>query len=238
MLSKQKKFAAKKKEKPVKVKVVDLDFTPQGMEYWETRSSKDKKKDWNESKYESWIEGYWQSYKHTHRFLLAPAIRKLVRQPDSILEVGCSAAPNIRLLEREFPMTKLAGIDINADSIRFSQSMMNRPTFMVGSVFSIPFYDKSFDVVFADAVLMYVAPIAIRQAIGEMVRIAKKGIVLIDWYDEARDGIIKDFHWARNYPSLFESEDWKTVVDRPLTLKDWPTESWARNGHLFVFKPY
>lgn len=105
--------------------------------------------------------------------------------------------------------------------------------FYVGGVSRLPFDTQSFDVGLTDAVLIYSDPREIGQALDELVRVARKALILVEWYDESLLGIIKDYHWCRDYKTLLENRGYKVSVQK-ITKKDWPSANWTKNGRVFV----
>lgn len=201
----------------------------QGEDYWRKRPATDKKKDWNFDG--SWLSGYIDSIDHPHRDLITDVIGKLPSR--SLLEVGCSIGPNLILCNALFKGMKLAGIDVSEVSIKHAKGLKYSFDLKVASVMDIPFDDDEFDVVLADAVLMYVPPDDIEYAISEMSRVAKKAIVVVDWHDRSRLGVVKNYHWARNYERLLTDQGFK-VKKIKITKKEWPTKTWAKNGYAYI----
>ena len=80
------------------------------------------------------------------------------------MEVGCSAGVNIYVISQAFPGVKLYGIDINKRAIeegkkQFERMGMSNVFLYTGKADKLKrFDDKSKDVVFTDAILMYIGP--------------------------------------------------------------------------------
>lgn len=205
-------------------------MAPQDENYWINRPINDLNSDWKGPG--GWIEGYWESWQHPHRQLIINAIR-LLWPVAGILEIGCASGPNLRRLKEEFPETQLAGVDVNENAIRWARERMAGPILKVSKATELPFEDKSFDIVLADAVLIYVPPKDIKKVISEMDRVARKAIILCEWDAKAKLGKIVDDHWARDYKALLE--DGGFLVEKyKLTSQDWPAEKWERNGYLYI----
>ena len=49
------------------------------------------------------------------------------------------------------------------------------------------FEDKSFDIVFTGAALMHIGPDRIKKVIKEILRIAKKALILVEWYNQKEE---------------------------------------------------
>jgi len=198
--------------------------------YWKNRAENDTKNDWGDNETQDWIEDYWKSQDHPHRKVIVNALESFV-PIESVLEVGCNCGPNLALIKDRFHCP-IYGIDINEESIRSAVRHFPFAEFRVADATKIPFVDKFADVVIADAVLMYIPPKLIRAAISEMIRVAKKGIVIIDWYyGGSKYGKLFDNHWARNYVALFKEFNLK-AYRRKLSVKEWPRPIWQKWGYI------
>lgn len=198
----------------------------QGEEYWKNRLKDDSKRDWGYGA-GSWIEDYCLSIDHSHRRLIVEALEGF---NGSILEVGCNCGANLKLIQDKYPEIQLAGIDVNADVIERAKEFLPKPIFKVASVLNIPFEDKEFEVVIADAVFMYIEDIA--RALTEIDRVVRRGVVIVDWSDGASEKV-KEFHWVRDYKALLEALGFDVSVKK-LTKEEWPSENWEKNGYIFI----
>lgn len=214
-------------------------FQPEDELYWRSRPLGDNRKDWNQNS-KNWIEDYWGSKFHPHRDLILYAIGKC--EPfESVLEIGCNAGINIARMREKFTYLKdnnLAGSDANKDAIRFAKTKLPAVNWSVESATAIPFQDNQYDVILADAVLMYVGPKEINAAMSEIGRVAKKAVVICDWWDgQSKLGVLKDYHWARNYSVLLSRLGFK-VEKIKITKEFWPSDNWVKNGWVFIGKKY
>jgi hypothetical protein len=134
---------------------------------------------------DDWIEGYWSTRNHPHRSFLVERIQKFF--PNNVLEIGCSCGPNLYHVARKLRYAKVRGIDINPIAVQkgnkwFKKQGIFNVKLEVGRAQElVKFPDKSFDVVFTDAVLIYISPDEIRQVIREMLRIGHV-IILVEWH--------------------------------------------------------
>lgn len=129
-----------------------------------------------------------ESISHPHRKLLLDKISSY--SPfENILEIGCNAGPNLCLLSKKVPNARIYGIDINSKAIEegkkhLKEEGMNNVFLSVRRADRLEsFGDKSIDVVFTDAVLMYIGPDKIYNVIGEMIRVARKAIIFNEWHN-------------------------------------------------------
>ena len=208
--------------------------TVEGEAYWSKRPADDERLDWR-NQAGSWVEEYVQSAVHPHRESVVEAVRSF-SEVVGILEVGCNAGPNLLRLAEAFPETQLAGFDINPHAISRACEVLPRAILKEGSLSAFPFGDKEFDIGVADAVLMYADPELCRTAFKEFQRVVRKGLVLVEWFDEDIEGVVKDYHWARNYPAMAKEYGFELVAETPLTEETWPHKTWVSNGRLFTFR--
>ena len=70
------------------------------------------------------------------------------------------------------------------------------------------FVDNSFDILFTDATLLYIAPDKIKEVISEMIRIARKALIFVEQHEESLqkdprgEGVYDSGIWKRNYRRL------------------------------------
>jgi len=184
-----------------------------------------------------WKQGdYKDSVDHPHREEIIKILKSI---PDifgkSILEIGCNSGPNLIKIKNNFPMGQLAGIDISERAIKEGQRLLPEADLRVGTADKLPWSDKSFDIVLADAVLMYVGPDKIINTIGEMIRVAKDIIIIVDFHNFGDDifGKINGGHWSRNYIKLFEKFGLKAKTIK-ITKEMWPSYTWEKYGYFII----
>lgn len=215
---------------------------------WASRHMR-KGNDWGYTRHngnsDDWVLSYWDSQEHTHRPLLVERISSYYPF-SSVLEVGCNCGPNLYLLARKFPDAMITGIDINPRAVQkgselFTRECISNVKLLVGKADELgQFPDKSFDIVFTDATLIYIGPDKIREVISELVRIAGKGIVLLEQncFESGNKplsslGISRLGVWQRDYAALLK----QFIPDRPVKVtrisKDvWPGEQWQETGAI------
>jgi ubiquinone/menaquinone biosynthesis C-methylase UbiE len=130
--------------------------------------------------------------------------------PLHFVEVGCGWGPNLAVLARRGLGLRLTGVDISPASIlegrkQLMELGLSEITLveMQGDDLSL-FADASADVVFTDAMLLYVGPDKIKRVVQELLRIARNRLVMLEMHDQGatyqghctRDG------WLRNYVAL------------------------------------
>jgi ubiquinone/menaquinone biosynthesis C-methylase UbiE len=183
----------------------------------------------------NWAENYISpdALEHSHRKLLLRAVSRHAPL-NKVLEVGCASGPNLILLARQFPKTEFLGIDISAKAIEvggkyIKENSVSNVRLEAGNTDKIKqFADKSFDVVFTDAMLIYVGPEKIKEVLKDMIRIAKKSIILVEWLSKERQTYIAD-HWSYNWPFLFEELGVPGARVTRFSDESWQGE-WAKRG--------
>ncbi len=183
----------------------------------------------------NWAENYIspEALEHSHRKLLLQKMSQYAPL-DKVLEVGCASGPNLILLSKKLPKTDFWGIDVSGKAIAVGKKYINEhnvPNIRLetGSAEAVKnFRDKSFDVVFTDAVMIYIGPEKIQEILKEMVRVAKKAIILVEWWSEKPYAYEAD-HWAYNWKLLFEKAGISNLKITRLTDDSWKGE-WAKRG--------
>ena len=215
---------------------------------WATRHLR-KGNDWGDKRYygqgNEWVLSYWGSRNHCHRALLLEKIASL--QPiSSILEIGCNCGPNLYLISQSFPSIEIQGIDINPVAIQkgkdlFASEGTSNVKLSVAKADELgQFQDNSFDVVLTDAVLIYIGRDKIQQVIREMVRVTRKGLILVERHcfrsnNKGRDGlgIRHNGLWQRDYAALFKQFTPEAQIHITKITKDmWPDPGWQETGAI------
>jgi SAM-dependent methyltransferase len=99
-----------------------------------------------------------------------------------ILDAGCGTGSMARLLATTHRDAEIVGVDVRADYIayaaeRASQEGVHHIEFRQGDVFSLPFADSTFDVVWSKYLLQWVKEP--HRAIAEFRRVTKRGGVVV-----------------------------------------------------------
>lgn len=149
---------------------------------------------------------------------------------DSVLEVGAQWGENLMAIKDRFPDVKLTGIDIDEKTTKEAKEITGLDL-RVGDIFTSGFKDGEFDVVFVEAVLCMLTPEEIIPAINELLRIAKKYIVLVEL--EISEGIgsleTGNNRTAADYFSMFPK-----VEKRKITQEEWDAEPWKTSGYSYL----
>lgn len=139
---------------------------------------------------------------------------------NSVLELGCDGKdlPNLEILRNKYPDVKLSG----CDNILFSKGvnkaeMLDINLRAIDLNNGLPYPDKSFDLVFTSAVLMYVKHLT--KVAEDIIRVARKYIVL---------GEVMN----RDYTKLIKA-DW-TEID--IDKNFWPGITYKDSGKILIGK--
>ncbi len=162
----------------------------------------------------------------------------------SVLDVGCGAGPAVTLLAKRFPESSVLGIDIHPLSVeqgnrRLAELGLGNASLSCGDASDLSrFRDKSIDVVYTDAVLLYIGRDAIRDTIGEMVRVARKGLLFFEFHDPklTGDSGIRGVHredgFIRNYDLLLRAfPGIGDVSIKKIPTEVFPTGRWPLYAH-------
>jgi ubiquinone/menaquinone biosynthesis C-methylase UbiE len=191
-----------------------------------------------------WIKGYWDSRNHSHRDFLIERICRF--SPSSILEIGSNCGPNLYLLAKKSPDAQISGIDINPMAVQkgnewLAQEGISNVKLSVGKADDLgEFQDKSFDIVFTDAVLIYIGPDKIKEVIKSMIRVARRALILMERHcfeTQRRDpnglGVYHHGSWKRDYVALlkqFVPAEQIRVTKIPENI--WPDKNWKTLGAI------
>lgn len=123
-------------------------------------------------------------------------IKNFINKSDKlILEAGCGTGRFCCLLAKDFPDSRVIGIDISPDSLRIANrlkeySRVSNVSFEIGNMFQMPYPDNCFEVVFNEGVIEHYRLDSVpnyADAVDEMIRVTKKGgkviIAVPNWYN-------------------------------------------------------
>jgi len=158
-----------------------------------------------------WAQGYINSVSHPHRAYWVEKVMPYA-PVGSILEIGCNAGPNLSILARHFPDARLYGIDINKQAISQGKQWLEREylsnvELSVGKADDLRhFKDKSVDIIFTDAILLYVGPDKIKRVLSEMQRVSRKAMIFLEFHETLPSmSRSYDAHWIYDYEKLCRS---------------------------------
>ncbi|MBI2108814.1 MAG: class I SAM-dependent methyltransferase [Parcubacteria group bacterium] len=111
----------------------------------------------------------------------AKKILKYFKSGYSMLDVGCGAGHYLNSYDRQLKGKKYTYVGIDAskryvDIAKKVYAERGNVSFRVGSIYKLPFKNKSFDIVVCNNVLLHLPEI--KQAIKELNRVAKKVVII------------------------------------------------------------
>lgn len=201
----------------------------QDFSYWANRPIDDKEKDWNYGE-ENWLDGYVMSIDHSHRQQILDSL-KTIQPFGGVLEIGCNTGANLIRISHEYPENQMTGIDINIHAIQIAKRLLPKAILKVANYENIPFQDKTFDIVIADATLLYVGPDKIQKVLNEMDRVCNKGMILVERYSSSLEGEIVGHVYGRNYKVLLEQLGFE-IEEFPVLWES--SKNWQKFGKLFI----
>lgn len=174
----------------------------------------------------------------------------------SLLELGCAFGKNFHILAPLFPDVAMHGIDADAEIIPGANAYLQErglknATLTHGRMEDLSHIpDKSYDVVYTCASLLYVPANSIEHVISEMLRIAKKRVLILEQHvenkyykDQARGVFVQgqgsqQGFWLRDYMKLLSQfVERERIVLTKIPNPIWPTEQWKQHACLIeVFK--
>ena len=183
---------------------------------------------------DDWAKGYSKSAVHPHRQLLLEKIMAYAPL-ESVLEIGCNTGPNLYLLAKQLPEANLYGIDINHMAIEVGKEWLEQAgveniQLSAGKADKLGrFTDKSIDLIFTDATIIYIGPDKIQKVLREMKRIARKAIIFNEWHQENRikECFYYDAHWVYNYRSIFGN---CVLSPNSIVVTKIPKDLWGGSG--------
>jgi len=167
---------------------------------------------WSEQAEEQ-IRGVWESRNSPGSRYLDTALDSI--DFSSLLELGSSCGNRLAVLAAARPDARLVGIDINRLAVECGNRWLlaegiKNVTLEWGRIEDLSAYaDRSFDVVFSWAALIYIRPARILEVLKGALRVSAKAIVLIEMQSETkqqnRRGVYyRPGNWKRDYIALLE----------------------------------
>ena len=186
-----------------------------------------------------WRDGYLDSNNkiHPHRTLL---LKKIIQTNpiNSILEVGCANGINLRMINKKIPGITLEGFDINKKALNegvneLKKEKIKNVKLKYLRAKDLYLYDfNKFDVVFCDAVLMYIGSNNINKTIKEMVRISKKSVIICEQHTNGKS--FYNDKWIHNYKILLKDiSSIKSITFNSISDDIWGGD-WSKYGKIIV----
>ncbi len=186
---------------------------------------------------ENWaIEGYWSARTDSSTKFLVEEITKFYPF-SSILEIGCNCGPNLWAISKKFPDVSIKGIDINKLAVQKGKELLKgegikNVELLIGKAYNLNMFpDKSFDIIFSKAVLVHIGPSKIKKVLEEMIRVSRKAIILVEYYEVSSNKnsdilgtrLNYSYRWKRDYVALVR----KIIPESKIRLIKIPSEVWG-----------
>jgi len=158
----------------------------------------------------------------------------------NVLEVGCGVGFNLYELAKKFPEVSFYGTDISGGAIRqgrkfFLKKQIRNVFLTKTSTENLRFLkDKSIDLVFSYASLMYIGPEDINLAISEIMRVAKKNVILCEFHSYGKPFYID--HWIHNYKEIFLNYVSENDIEIIKLSGIKSGDDWEKYGHIIKIK--
>jgi SAM-dependent methyltransferase len=131
----------------------------------------------------------------------------------SVLDAGCGIGLNLDFAIKHFTGARGVGIEPSHDAVVLLRDRYHKEpslTFEVGALHALPFPTSSFDLVICWSVLHWVGRNEYLQSVGELIRVARKFILVMDFFSAVdyrvtyahREGM---FTFKQDFQPLFES---------------------------------
>lgn len=187
---------------------------------------------------------------NSERAVLIEAVAR--RYPMSnVLELGCGYGQNFVILGPLFPDVQLTGVDWDESRVEAGNGLLTksglRNTTLIssdaGSLDALP--DKSFDLVISSAFLLRLGPERIDKVVGEMLRLGRRAIILLEQHKPAADErtaklgeLVQEKETGHSYRlwdcvllfSRFVSPE--RVKNTKVPSPRWELEQWQEYAHL------
>src|SRR5690606_26405802 len=98
-------------------------------------------------------------------------------EPKSVLDAGCGEGFVVDFLARRNPELKLVGVDLSDAAVAYANTHFgDKARFRTGSIYKLPFSDRSFDTVLCSEVLEHLDDP--NRAVGELKRVARHHVII------------------------------------------------------------
>lgn len=158
----------------------------------------------------------------------------------NLLEVGCGYGANLSVIAMAEPSLQMTGLDINSRAL--AKARQNCAKHKIRTVLfkthdlenSIPFGDQSFDIVLADALLMFFSQKRLITVLTDMVRVSRNIIIIHDFDNKEIDASIYDEgRWIHNYEKHMRKIDPHVKIERHETA--FSGGLWSIHGAFLIF---
>ena len=136
-----------------------------------------------------------------------------VKAGDRVLDVGCGKGFLVFELMQAVPGLRVAGIDVSTYAIANAKEEV-RPYLQVGNAVSVPYPDRSFDVVLSINTLHNLQLPELELALREIERVAIRGkYVVVDGYRTEQEKV-NLLYWQLTCECFFTPKEWEWVFEK------------------------
>ncbi len=103
--------------------------------------------------------------------------------PASWLEVGCGPGWNLDFFQRHYPLSRFTGIDVAPEQLQGARELgfvQHGVNFVQGNMFSLPFADGAFELVYTFMVLGHVSPSRVTDVLREVLRVSSRYVLHLE----------------------------------------------------------
>jgi len=98
----------------------------------------------------------------------------------TFLDVGSGGSDLVSALSFEFPQAQITALDINKRACEYARQLFPHLQVVHGSVFQLPFPDKSFDIVHVSLFLHHFTEEELHRIIPALLALARHGVIIND----------------------------------------------------------
>ena len=156
----------------------------------------------------------------------------------TLLDAGCGEGFVVDFLAREHPDLKISGVDISEDAIEYAKKNFgDEARFRTGSVYKLPFSDKSFDAVLCSEVLEHLDDP--NRAVAELKRVARDYVIITVPLEPYFQWLNNMSQWLRLGPDAEHVNFWTSTTFQAFVRVhfDDPQFSWKQLYQIAVAKP-
>ncbi len=134
---------------------------------------------------------------------------------NTVLEVGCNIGNKLALLY-DLGYRNLTGVEPQQEAIELGIKRYPFINFKPGTIFNLPFADRSFDLVFTSGVLIHIAPVDLAKAISEIIRVSKRFVLGFEYFSKNPQSVFyrgkSDLLWKRDFAKSYQLIDSKLSI--------------------------
>lgn len=152
---------------------------------------------------------------------------------ESVLEVGTQWGENLVAIREKFPNKRIVGVDADWDDVVSEAQKVTGLDIRIGDVRELEFKDNEFDVVFTNALFCMMLVQDIEKGFRELVRVAKKYIILIELETDDFLGIVWNERVGANWINMFKKYGMKAEREK-IPEEVWDVNPWLEKGYTYV----